>query len=310
MIVASSLGRSFGSFVAVEDLSLSIERGEIFGFLGPNGAGKTTTIRMLTGLISPTNGTAKVDELDVSNLRNIPKIHRNIGFLPEVPGLYENLSAYRNLDFYGHLYGLEDPALRERISSLMQSFGLWDRREDLIQGFSKGMKQKIAIIRCMLHDPEYLFLDEPVSGLDPEASKTVRDFILELKKNGKTVILSTHNLDDADRLCDRVAVISKRLLALDTPRNLRTRMFKRTIVFHLKEADDSILQKVKTLPFVESAERSGSKLVLDVDNPEDENPEILDLLVKSGYKVQFVGEVRHSLEEVYLKLVSGNGEKS
>lgn len=310
MIVATSLSRSFGNFVAVENLSLTIEPGEIFGFLGPNGAGKTTTIRMLTGLIAPTNGTAKVDELDVSNLQNIPRIHRNIGFLPEVPGLYENLSAFRNLDFYGRLYGLDNPALGERISTLMQSFDLWDRRKDLIQTFSKGMKQKIAIIRCMVHDPEYLFLDEPVSGLDPEASKTVRDFILQLKKNGKTVVLSTHNLDDADRLCDRVAVIRKNLLALDTPRNLRTRMFKRTIVFHLKEADDSILQKVKILPYVENAERSGNKLVLDVDNPEEENPEILELLVRGGYKVQFVGEVRHSLEEVYLRLVSGNGEKS
>jgi len=261
-------------------------------------------MRMLTGLISPSRGTAKVDDLDVSRLQNIPQIHRNVGVLPEVPGLYEDLSAYRNLDFYGRLFGLKDPKLRERIMSLMQTFELWERREDLVQTFSKGMKQKIAVIRCLLHDPEYLFLDEPVSGLDPEASKTVRDFILDLKKNGKTVILSTHNLDDADRLCDRVAVIRKNLIALDTPLNLRTRMFKRTVVFHLKEADDAAIQKIKTLPFVQSAERSGNKLVLDLDNPEENNPEILELLIKNGYKVQFVGEIRHSLEEVYLKLVN------
>ncbi len=304
MITATDLTRSFGSFTAVEDLSLTIDRGEIFGFLGPNGAGKTTTIRMLTGLISPSKGTAKVDDLDVTRLQNIPQIHRNVGVLPEVPGLYENLSAYRNLDFYGRLYGLKDPKLSERIMSLMQAFELWERREDQVQTFSKGMKQKLAIIRCLLHDPEYLFLDEPVSGLDPEASKTVRDFILELKKNGKTVILSTHNLDDADRLCDRVAVIRKNLLALDTPLNLRTRMFKKTVVFHLKEVDDTAVQKVKTLPCVQSAERSENRLILDLDNPEDNNPEIIELLVKSGYKVQFVGEIRHSLEEVYLKLVS------
>jgi ABC-2 type transport system ATP-binding protein len=304
LIVATDLTRSFGSFTAVEDLSLTIERGEIFGFLGPNGAGKTTTIRMLTGLISPSKGNARVDDLDVTRLQNIPQIHKNVGVLPEVPGLYENLSAYRNLDFYGRLYGLRDPKLRERIESLMQTFELWDRREDQIQTFSKGMKQKIAIIRCLLHDPEYLFLDEPVSGLDPEASKTVRDFILELKKGGKTVILSTHNLDDADRLCDRVAVIRKNLLALDTPLNLRTRMFKRTVVFHLKEVDDAAIQKVKTLSFVQSTERSENKLVLDLDDPEDNNPEVIELLVKNGYKVQFVGEIRHSLEEVYLKLVN------
>ena len=132
----------------------------------------------------------------------------------------------------------------------------------------------------------------------------MRDFILDLKKNGKTVILSTHNLDDADRLCDRVAVIRKNLLALDTPLNLRTRMFKRTVVFHLKQADDAILPKLRALPFVQSVERVGNKLVLDVDTPEDDNPEILELLVSNGYKVQFVGEVRHTLEEVYLKLVT------
>jgi ABC-2 type transport system ATP-binding protein len=307
MIAAASLGRKFGSFTAVEDISLTIERGEIFGFLGPNGAGKTTTIRMLTGLISPSTGTARVDELDVTILKNIPQIHRNVGVLPEVPGLYENLTAYRNLDFYGRLYGMQDPKLRDRIMTLMQTFELWDRRDDAVQTFSKGMKQKIAIIRCLLHDPEYLFLDEPVSGLDPEASKTVRDFILELKKSGKTVILSTHDLDDADRLCDRVAVIRKNLLALDTPSNLRNRMFKRTVVFHLKDVDDAIAQKLKTtFPFVLAAVRSGNKLVLDLDNPEDDNPEILEFLVKSGYKVQFVGEIRHSLEEVYLKLVNEN----
>lgn len=304
MIVASSLGRDFGSFTAVEGLTFTIDHSEIFGFLGPNGAGKTTTIRMLTGLISPTRGEAEVDDLDVSKLENLPKIHRNIGFLPEVPGLYESLSAYRNLDFYGKLYGLKDPKLHNRIATLMQTFELWDRRDDSVQTFSKGMKQKIAIIRCLLHDPEYLFLDEPVSGLDPEASKTVRDFILDLKKDGKTVILSTHNLDDADRLCDRVAVIRKNLLALDTPRNLRTKMFNRTVVFHLKAADDGAVQKLASLPFVQRVERSENKLIVDLEDPEDNNPEILELLVKNGYKVQFVGEVRHSLEEVYLKLVS------
>jgi ABC-2 type transport system ATP-binding protein len=304
LIVASSLTRAFGNFVAVEDLSFSIQRGEIFGLLGPNGAGKTTTIRLLTGLISATSGNAMVDDLNASSLQNIPRIHRQVGVLPEVPGLYENLTAYRNLEFYGKLFSLSDPGLSERIKELLQTLELWDRRDDLIATFSKGMKQKIAIIRCMLHDPEYLFLDEPVSGLDPEASRTVKDFILGLKKSGKTVILSTHNLDDADRLCDRVAVIKKNLLALDTPSALRSRMFKRTIVFHLKLADDAALQKVATLPFVESARRVDNKLILDLKDPEDNNPEVLSLLVSAGYKVQFVGEVRHSLEEIYLKLVA------
>jgi len=304
LIRASSLTRQFGNFTAVEDLSFTIERGEIFALLGPNGAGKTTTIRLLTGLIGPTRGSASVDDVDTSTESNVRSIHRKVGVLTEVPGLYESLSAYRNLDFYGRLYGLRDPALGERIRELMVSFDIWERRRDAIQTFSKGMKQKIAIIRSMLHDPEYLFLDEPVSGLDPEASKTVRDFILQLKREGKTIILSTHNLDDADRMSDRVAVIKKDLLAVDTPSHLRSTMFKRTVVFHLKQADDAILSEVGRMPFVSSASRRDNKLVLDVNDPEEDDPEILKLLVARGYRVQFVGEVKHSLEDVYLKLVA------
>jgi len=304
LIKASSLTRQFGQSTAVEDLTFTIERGEIFALLGPNGAGKTTTIRLLTGLIGPTRGTASVDDVDTSTESNVRNIHRRVGVLTEVPGLYESLSAYRNLQFYGKLFGLRDPALEARIKELMTTFEIWDRREDAIQTFSKGMKQKIAIIRSMMHDPEYLFLDEPVSGLDPEASKTVKDFILQLKREGKTIILSTHNLDDADRLSDRVAVIKKNLLAVDTPSHLRAQMFKRTIVFHLKRADDSIVPELGKLAFVSSVSRKENKLILEVEDPEEDNPEILQLLMARGYRVQFVGEVRHSLEDVYLKLVA------
>jgi ABC-2 type transport system ATP-binding protein len=304
LIKASSLTRQFGASTAVEDLTFTIERGEIFALLGPNGAGKTTTIRLLTGLIGPSKGTASVDDIDTSSETNVRSIHRMVGVLTEVPGLYESLSAYRNLEFYGKLFGLRDPALGARIKELMTSFDIWERRGDAIQTFSKGMKQKIAIIRSMMHNPEYLFLDEPVSGLDPEASKTVKDFILQLKKEGKTIILSTHNLDDADRLSDRVAVIKKNLLALDTPSHLRAQMFKRTVVFHLKQADDSVLSEIGELSFVSSVSRKDNKLVLEVEDPEEDNPEILQLLVARGYRVQFVGEVRHSLEDVYLKLVA------
>ncbi len=301
MIKAVSLSRSFGAKAAVKDLSFEIKKGEVFALLGPNGAGKTTTIRMLTGLIAPTSGTCTIEGVDVT--RNPMQVHRNVGVQPEVPGHYDTLTAQRNLEFYGKLFGVKQPQLGERMRDLLQSFDLWDRRSDTVQTYSKGMKQKLAIIRALLHDPEYVFLDEPMSGLDPVASKTVKDFILDLKAKGKTVVLSTHNLEDADRLSDRVAVIQGGLIALDTPDNLRTNLFKRTIVFHLKAADDAVVAKLRALPFVRSAERSENKLVLEVENPEEENPQIVDLLVKAGYKVQFVGEVRHSLEEVYLKLV-------
>ncbi len=302
MIKVVSLSRRFGSTVAVNDLSFEIKKGEVFALLGPNGAGKTTTIRMLTGLIAPTNGTCTIEGVDVT--RNPMQVHRNVGVQPEVPGHYETLTAQRNLEFYGKLFGVRQPELGERIRSLMQSFDLWDRKGDTVQTYSKGMKQKLAIIRALLHDPEYIFMDEPMSGLDPVASKTVKDFILGLKARGKTVVLSTHNLDDADRLSDRVAVIQGGLLALDTPDNLRANLFKRTIVFHLKAADDGVVAKLRVLPFVRSVDRSENKLILELDDPEEENPKIVELLVEAGYLIQFVGEVRHSLEEVYLKLVN------
>jgi len=306
MIKAVSLSRSFGATAAVKDLSFEIKKGEVFALLGPNGAGKTTTIRMLTGLIAPTSGTCKIEGVDVT--RNPMQVHRNVGVQPEVPGHYDTLTAQRNLEFYGKLFGVKQPQLGTRMHDLLQSFDLWERRGEAVQTYSKGMKQKLAIIRALLHDPEYIFMDEPMSGLDPVASKTVKDFILDLKAKGKTVVLSTHNLDDADRLSDRVAVIQGGLIALDTPDNLRANLFKRTIVFHLKAADDGVVAKLRALPFVRSAERSENKLVLEVEDPEEENPQIVDLLVKAGYRVQFVGEVRHSLEEVYLRLVKPSKE--
>jgi ABC-2 type transport system ATP-binding protein len=308
MIKAVSLSRNFGTNIAVRDLSFEIKKGEVFALLGPNGAGKTTTIRMLTGLIAPTSGTCTIEGVDVT--RNPMQVHRNVGVQPEVPGHYEALTALRNLEFYGKLFGVRQPELGERIRAHMQSFDLWDRRNDAVQTYSKGMKQKLAIIRALLHDPEYVFMDEPMSGLDPVASKTVKDFILDLKSRGKTVVLSTHNLDDADRLSDRVAVIQSSLLALDSPDNLRANLFKRTIVFHLKAADDGVVAKLRGLPFVRLAERSENKLVLELEDPEEENPQIVDLLVREGYRIQFVGEVRHSLEEVYLKLVRPSQEAS
>ena len=306
MINAVCLSRSFGATAAVNNLSFEIKKGEVFALLGPNGAGKTTTIRMLTGLIAPTSGTCTIEGVDVTMYPM--QVHRNVGVQPEVPGHYDTLTAQRNLEFYGKLFGVKQPQLEERIHDLMQSFDLWDRRKDAVQTYSKGMKQKLSIIRALLHDPKYVFMDEPMSGLDPVASKTVKDFILDLKAKGKTVVLSTHNLDDADRLSDRVAVIQGSLIALDTPDNLRANLFKRTIVFHLKTADDDVVAKLRALPFVRSAERSENKLVIEVKNPEEENPQIVDLLVQTGYRVQFVGEVRHSLEEVYLKLVKPSQE--
>ena len=181
--------------------------------------------------------------------------------------------------------------------------GRWERRFDEAGAFSKGMKQKLAIARSLLHEPRSIFLEEPTAGLDPEAALLVRDFITELRKEGRTIFLCTHNLDEADRLCDRVAVFKTHLLVMDTPDRLRSQLFGRKVVFHLRRADETLASAVGSLPFVQEARTLDNKLVVTVDNPEERNPDILRLLVGNGADVQFVGELRHSLEDVYLRLV-------
>ena len=299
MIKTEKLSKKFGKITAVESLDLEIREGEVFGFLGPNGAGKTTTVRMLTSLISPTSGTAVVNGFQVG--KEDQNIRRTVGILTETPGMYDNLSAQRNLEIYAHLYEVKD--IPGTIEHYLRLFGLWDRRMDEAGTFSKGMRQKLAIARSLLHGPRIIFLDEPTAGLDPEASHLVRDAILELKKQGRTIFLCTHNLDEADRLCDRIGVFKTRLLVMDTPEHLRSQLFGRKVVFHLKQADERLAQTVAQLPYVHEARSLDSRLLVTLDQPEEHNPEIVRLLVGAGAEIQFVGELRHSLEDVYLQLV-------
>jgi ABC-2 type transport system ATP-binding protein len=219
MIDLQNLTRKFGNLTAVDNVTLHVEEGEVFGFLGPNGAGKTTTVRMLCCLIGKTSGEARIGNYNVDTEANCLKIRQMVGFLPENVGLYDSLSAYQNLDFYGQLYEVPESKRKENIEHLTL-LGIWERREDAVGTFSKGTKQKIAIARALIHDPKVLFLDEPTANLDPEASKTVRDFILDLKKGKRTIFLNTHNLDEAERLCDRIAILKTKLIAVDSPKNL------------------------------------------------------------------------------------------
>jgi ABC-2 type transport system ATP-binding protein len=298
-IVIQNLSKSFDAVQAVNKLSVEIRNGEIFGLLGPNGAGKTTTIRMLSALIAPTSGTAWVASYQIG-LQN-QDIRQNVGILTETPGMYDQLSAERNLSFFAEMYEVEDiPAQVERY---LRMLGLWERRFEPVGTFSKGMRQKLAIARALLHEPKVLFLDEPTSGLDPEAARLVRQFIAELKEAGRTIVLCTHNLDEADRLCDRIAVFKGTLLALDTPTALRRKLFGRTVVFHLVEMHQHYVQVAEQFEFVQSAEMIDNKLVIGLDEPETHNPEVVWALVSAGAKIQFVGEVRQRLEDVYLKLV-------
>jgi ABC-2 type transport system ATP-binding protein len=300
MIITENLTKKFDGTLAVDRLNLQVSEGEVFGFLGPNGAGKTTTVRMLTSLIAPTSGSAVVNGFTLG--RQDINIRRSVGILTETPGLYDNLSAEYNLRIYASLYEVKDPL--GQVEKYLRMLGLWERRFDEAGTFSKGMKQKLAIARALLHEPRILFLDEPTAGLDPEAAHLVREFIAELREEGRTIFICTHNLDEADRLCDHIAVFKTRLLVVDTPANLRTSLFGRKVVFHLRQASEDLAARTRSLPYVKESRVIENKLVVTLDDPEARNPEIIRVLVEAGAEIQFVGELRHSLEDVYLQLVA------
>jgi ABC-2 type transport system ATP-binding protein len=213
------LGRRFGDLWALRGVDLELAPGEVFGLLGPNGAGKTTTVRLLTSLIAPTEGRAWVDGYEVTTDADL--VRARIGILTETPGLYDRLTATQNLDFFARLHGLDPTTRTERIERFMRLFELWDRRDDLAGTFSKGMKQKLAIARALIHEPSVVFLDEPTAALDPEAAFVVREAIASLRGAGRTIVLCTHNLDEAERLCDRIGFVRGGLLRVDSPTRLR-----------------------------------------------------------------------------------------
>lgn len=294
-----SLGRGKESIHAVQDLTLQVQEGEVFGFLGPNGAGKTTTVRMLTSLIGPTSGKAFINKLQIG--KDDQQIRRTVGILTETPGMYERLSAEKNLTIFANLYDVVD--VPTQVEKYLTMLGLWGRRFDEVGSFSKGMRQKLAIARALLHEPKVLFLDEPTSGLDPEAAKLVRDFIEELKAEGRTIFLCTHNLDEADRLCDRIGIFKSRLITVDTPANLRNQLYGRKVVFHLRQINPAWLDLVKGMAFVKEVQAVDNRLVIGLNDPEAQNPDLVRALVAAGADIQFVGELRHSLEDIYLQTI-------
>jgi len=275
LIETENLTRKFGSLTAVENLTLQVNEGEVFGFLGPNAAGKTTTVRMLCCLISKTSGQARIGDFEVDSEEDCLAIRKMVGLLPENVGLYESLSAYKNLDFYGKLYEVPFQKRQENIERLLKLLGIWERKDEAVGNFSKGTKQKIAIARALIHEPQVLFLDEPTANLDPEAAKTVRDFILDLKKEKRTIFMNTHNLDEAGRICDRIAILKTKLIAIGSPEDLERGTSNRKTVVHLESVSDAILAAVKKLSVVKNVRTSENKLILDVENPEEDNPELV-----------------------------------
>lgn len=247
MIDTNNLTKEFEDVTAVEGLTFHVAEGEVFGLLGPNGSGKTTTIRMLTGLIAKTKGEARIAGYEIGNLDDSLELRKLIGLVPDNVGLYEELTAYENLDYFGKLYGCPEQKRKTSIRYFLEMFELWPARDKAVGGFSKGMKQKVAIARALVHDPKILFMDEPTANLDPESSKIVRDFILGLKKEGRTIFVNTHNLDEAQRICDRIGILKTRLLAVNTPEELKESVWGNKIQIQLEKITDTILDAVTKL---------------------------------------------------------------
>ncbi len=316
-ISAQGLGRKFGERWAVRDLNLEIERGEVFGLLGPNGAGKTTTMRILSSLIAPSTGVATVCGFDV--VQEPTEVRRRIGIMTETPGLYESLSAQQNLEFYAKLYDIVPAEARSQIQRYLSLLGLWERRRDPAGTFSKGMKQKLSIARALLHEPPVVILDEPTSALDPEGAKLVRDFIASLKNEGRTIILCTHNLSEAQTLCDRVGIVRGTLLRVGTPRDLQHSLYGRHVEVRIANACPDFGGEMSSaegqtmndfaigialLPGVGDVVVSDASLLIAMQDPEIATPAVVRTLVSQGAEIQRVAEIEHTLEMAYLDLVS------
>lgn len=297
------LSRDFGTRTAVDDLTLQVQPGEVLGFLGPNGAGKTTTIRILSGMIAATRGYAVVAGIRTD--KDFDQVHEHIGLLTESPGFYNRLTAERNLRFYIGFYGRVNETAIEKY---LKKVGLWERRKDKVGTFSKGMKQRLALTRAMLHEPEVLFLDEPTAGLDPEAAGEVRELVRDLSNEGRTIFLSTHNLNEAEALCHRIAVIHTRLLAIDTAENLRQRFFRRQVIVELESQDDRVTETARKLPFVQNLQAEGNRLILELADSDRNRPELVKTIVEAEGRVISVSDKQYPLEDVYLKLIHEDEE--
>jgi len=297
-----NLTRDFETVRAVDGLSLEVPSGIIFGFLGPNGAGKTTTINLLLGLLEPTSGRAEVLGLDTRTQPD--EVRTRTGALLEHSGVYEQLSAEDNLEFYGRIWRMPATERQARIKELLSHMGVWERRKERVGTWSKGMKQKLALARAMLHRPPLVFLDEPTAGLDVMAAAAVRDDLEALAgREGVTVFLTTHNMAEAERLCSQVAVIREgKLVAIGDPDDLRARSGGPRLEIVGRGFDENALGLLRARPEITAAEVHGDHLVIDLRQETDTAP-LVSLMVSAGVQVEEVRRGKASLEEVFLTLM-------
>jgi ABC-2 type transport system ATP-binding protein len=303
VLAASHLLRRFGGRTAVDDVTFEVKAGEVFGLLGPNGAGKTTTLRMLGGLIPPTSGEVRVGGIALDRSTG-PRLRARIGFLTETPGLWEQLTVSENVAIYARLFGMTGVAAA--VERSLRQFDLWDRRGDRAALLSKGMKQKLALARALVHDPDIVLLDEPTANLDPQTSRGVRDLLLDLRSRGRAVIVSTHNLDEVERVADRVALISTRLIALGEPAVLRRQIFGRRLVVQLVDSCPPVseLMAVAERTGARDLRRDGAALSMVLDDQDAGTPAIVRALVEAGASIRAVFDEQPPLEDVYMRLLA------
>ena len=309
MISADRVSRRFGDRLAVEDVSFDVRPGEVFGLLGPNGAGKTTTLRMLGGLILPTSGSVRIGGQPFTRATG-GALRARIGFLTETPGLWDQLSVEDNLHVYARLFAVAAPQVAvERVLRMLE---LWDRRRDSVALLSKGMKQKLALGRALVHDPKVILLDEPTANLDPQTSRTVRELLRTLRSEGRAIVVSTHNLDEAERMADRVALVSGRLIAIGEPAVLRREVFGRRLRVRLLAAARPLTEfaAIAARAGADDVRVDGSDLSLVLGSPDTDTPRIVRALVDEGADVRAVYDEEPALEDVYLKLLAREASRA
>lgn len=301
-IEAINLTKYFGDILAVDHINFAVEKGEIFGFLGPNGAGKTTTIRMLTGLTKPSEGTAEIFGYDIQNETLAAK--RLMGIVPEISNVYDDLSAWDNLMFTCELYHISRAEREKRAKEVLDMFELYNRRNEKAKGFSKGMKRRLTIAMGLINDPSLLFLDEPTSGLDVQSVRSIKDIIMEMNQKGVTVFLTTHNIEEANLTCDRVAIINKgKIAAIDTPERLKkTIQSVQSIEIAFDKTLPELLKELENIPFVNEVRKEGDKFRLYTHDPAGVLEGLWEYAKTKNLKPITLNTLGPSLEDVFVRL--------
>lgn len=303
VIQIRNLSKSYGEKPILTGLSFDIKKGSIFGLLGPNGAGKTTTLRMLSCLLSPSGGEIQILGYKIG--QDNDQIRRRIGAVTESPGVYDKLSIKDNLEFFAACYELPNNKRDERIEFLLKYFDLWEKRDQLAGRLSKGQKQKVAIIRALLHDPDIILLDEATANLDPVSIRKLKDLILQYANEGKTIIYCSHTLTEIDELCTEFAIIKGQLLTLTTPADFRYQWSTYNLVLNVSGEHDKVAGLLNTQPLVQAFERRGDQFHLKVDNPSSSTPSLLKQLVEANIPVVYLEQSSNSLEDAYLSMLQG-----